>query len=126
MNQQIKRIPLEELKLDSENPRLPSSFSHKSESDIIEWMLEDESIIELMLAIGQHDFFIGEALLVVKNGHNFTVVEGNRRLTSLKLLSDLSLATIRKNQVGQVLDETTKRPTSIPCLVFDDKAQIML
>jgi hypothetical protein len=33
-----------------------------------EWMLEDESIIELMLAIGQHDFFVGEALLVVKNG----------------------------------------------------------
>jgi hypothetical protein len=29
--------------------------------------LEDESIIELMLAIGQHDFFVGEALLVVKN-----------------------------------------------------------
>jgi hypothetical protein len=37
-------------------------------------MLEDESIIELMLAIGQHDFFIGEALLVVKNGDNFTVI----------------------------------------------------
>jgi hypothetical protein len=44
-----------------------------------------------MLAIGQHDFFIGEALLVVKNGDNFTVVEGNRRLTSLKLLSNPSL-----------------------------------
>jgi hypothetical protein len=26
-------------------------------------MLEDESIIELMLAIGQHDFFVGEALM---------------------------------------------------------------
>jgi hypothetical protein len=53
-------------------------------------MLEDESIIELMLAIGQHDFFVGEALLVVKNGDGFTVVEGNRRLTSLKLLSNPS------------------------------------
>jgi hypothetical protein len=36
-------------------------------------MLEDESIIELMLAIGQHDFFVGEALLVVKNGVVFLV-----------------------------------------------------
>jgi hypothetical protein len=62
-------------------------------------LLEDESIIELMLAIGQHDFFVGEALLVVKNGDGFTVVEGNRRLTSLKLLSNPSLATIRVNKV---------------------------
>jgi hypothetical protein len=63
-------------------------------------MLEDESIIELMLAIGQHDFFVGEALLVVKNGDGFTVVEGNRRLTSLKLLSNPSLATIRVNRIN--------------------------
>jgi hypothetical protein len=59
--QQIKFIPLEKLKLDNKNPRLPSNFNNKSENDIVEWMLEDESIIELMLAIGQHDFFVGEA-----------------------------------------------------------------
>jgi ParB-like chromosome segregation protein Spo0J len=105
--QQIEFIPLEKLKLDNKNPRLPSNFNNKSENDIIEWMLEDESIIELMLAIGQHDFFVGEALLVVKNGDGFTVVEGNRRLTSLKLLSNPSLATIRVNKVKQVLEETT-------------------
>jgi hypothetical protein len=29
-------------------------------------MLEDESIIELMLAIGQHDFFVGEAFQASK------------------------------------------------------------
>jgi len=125
MKQQIEFIQLNKLKLDSTNPRLPSSFHNKSESDIIKWMLEDESIIELMLAIGQHDFFIGEALLVVKNGSDFTVVEGNRRLTSLKLLSNSSLATIRESKVKQVLDETTKRPNLIPCIVFDNKEQIM-
>jgi len=125
MKQQIEFIQLDKLKLDSTNPRLPSSFHNKSESDIIKWMLEDESIIELMLAIGQHDFFIGEALLVVKSGSDFTVVEGNRRLTSLKLLSNSSLATIRESKVKQVLDETTKRPNLIPCIVFDNKEQIM-
>jgi hypothetical protein len=30
--QQIKFIPLEKLKLDNENPRLPSSFNNKSEN----------------------------------------------------------------------------------------------
>jgi hypothetical protein len=41
--QQIKFIPLKKLKLDNKNPRLPSSFNNKSENDIIEWTLEDES-----------------------------------------------------------------------------------
>ncbi len=125
MKQQIKFIQLAKLKLDKESSRLPSSFHNQSENDIIEWMLEDESIIKLMLAIGQHDFFVGESLLVVENKNDFTVVEGNRRLTSLKLLSNPSLATIRKSKVEQVLAETTKRPNSIPCIVFDDKTQIM-
>jgi hypothetical protein len=44
---------------------------------------------------------------VVKNGDNFTVVRGNRRLTSLKLLSNPSLATIRVNKVKQVFKEIT-------------------
>jgi hypothetical protein len=35
-------------KNNNKNPRLPSNFNNKSENDIIEWMLEDESIIELM------------------------------------------------------------------------------
>ncbi len=125
MKQQIDFIQLDKLKLDNENPRLPSNFCNKSESDIIEWMLEDESIIELMLAIGQHGFFVGEALLVVASGDSFTVVEGNRRLTSLKLLSNPSLATTRESKVKQVVSETSEKPKDIPCIVFDDKKQIM-
>ncbi len=124
MAQQIQHIKLDDLRLDNLNPRLPSNFHNKSENEIIKWMLEDESIIELMLAIGQHGFFIGEALLVIKDGDNYKVVEGNRRLTSLKLLSNPSLATIRKNTVKQVLAETTQRPDYIPCIVFSDKSDI--
>jgi hypothetical protein len=32
--QQIEFIPLEKLKLDNKNPRLPSNFNNKSENDI--------------------------------------------------------------------------------------------
>jgi hypothetical protein len=31
----------------------------------------------------------------------------------------------RVNKVKQVLEEATKRPKSIPCIVFDSKEQIM-
>lgn len=125
MKREIDYIQLDKLKLDNENPRLPSGFSKKSENEIINWMLEDESIIELMLAIGQHGFFVGEVLLVVASGDSFTVVEGNRRLTSLKLLSNPSLATTRESKVKQVLAETSEKPKDIPCIVFSDKNQIV-
>ncbi|MDQ7091494.1 MAG: hypothetical protein Q9M50_12825 [Methylococcales bacterium] len=55
--------------MDVENPRLPISFRkiERNKESIINWLLEDASIIELMLAIAQNDFFIGEALLAIES-----------------------------------------------------------
>ena len=84
-------ILLDNLSLDLENPRLPMSFRKevRSKESIINWLLEDASIIELMLAIGENDFFIGEALLAIESGEEgkYIIVEGNRRLASLFLLN---------------------------------------
>ncbi len=122
-NQKIDFINLEELHLDFQNPRLPIETSN--EDDIIEWMLADASILELMLAIGQNDFFIGEALLVIKENKDYIVLEGNRRLTALKILNNPNLATIHTRKIGQILDETKERPTSIPCIIFKTREEIL-
>jgi hypothetical protein len=126
-NRQIEFIELNNLHLDFKNPRLPTTFANEGveESDIIHWMLEDASIIELMLAIGQNGFFVGEALLVVKKDKGYVVIEGNRRLTSLKLLQTPSLASIHTKKIDKVLEETIERPTIIPCIVFDSREDIM-
>jgi hypothetical protein len=126
-NQNIEFINLSQLELDKSNPRLPSKFrkNNISNQEIIKWMLGDASIIELMLAIGNSGFFIGEAILVVKEPTGkFTVVEGNRRLTSTLLLSHPELASVHKKKVEQVLAETTERPKDIPCIVFQDRTEI--
>ncbi len=121
-------IGLGELKLDPQNPRIPKSLrdSNPSEVDLINYMLLDASLIELMLAIGQNGYFPGEQLLVVKDDEDgkYKVVEGNRRLSAVKLLSNPALAEVQKARVQKVLDETTERPTEIPCLVFDDEQEI--
>lgn len=122
-NKQINFIELSKLKLDFKNPRLPIQVFN--EEEIIEWMLEDASIIELMLAIGQNDFFIGEALLVVEDNNNFVVIEGNRRLTALKILNNPDLAKIHTKKVQRVLEETKYRPTEIPCIIFDSRNDIL-
>jgi hypothetical protein len=59
-------------------------------------MLLDASLIELMLAIGQNGYFPGEQ----------------------------SLATVQKLKVQQVIQETTGRPTDLPCLIFENEKEI--
>ncbi len=125
--QNITFIRLENLLLDKENPRLPSTFKKNNidQNKIIDWMLEDASIIELMLAIGQAGFFIGEALLVVADGQGkYITIEGNRRLTSVMLLNNPTLASIHKKKIEKVLEETVNRPEEIPCIIFPTRDEI--
>ncbi len=55
-NSQIQLINLKNLTLDIENPRLPLSFKESERSEVN--ILEDASIVELMLAIGEKEYEI--------------------------------------------------------------------
>ncbi|MDE0470784.1 MAG: ParB N-terminal domain-containing protein [Ekhidna sp.] len=125
-NYKFRDIPVDKLRLDDFNPRLPKSFQGQSEQSIIEYMLLEASTLELMQSIGENGFFPGEQLLVVEQSDgNYLVVEGNRRLTAVKLLTAENLATVQKKKVHQVYEEAKFRPNEIPCLVFDDKETIL-
>jgi hypothetical protein len=124
-NANFKRVPFEDLLLDAHNPRLPQSMGNKSEKEIINFLLSDASLIELMLAIGKNGFFAGEQLLVVPEGNKYLVVEGNRRLSAVKLLHNPNLGEVYKSKIAQVIAESEYRPTDIPCLVFDSKDDIL-
>jgi hypothetical protein len=122
---EYKMLSLSELKLDSDNPRLPKSMHGKTDKEILSFMLLDASLIELMLAIGENGFFPGEQLLVVKDiDGKFKVIEGNRRLSAVILLNQPELADVQKNKIHKVLDETKERPIDIPCLIFDAEDEI--
>ena len=40
------------------------------------------------------------------------------------LLNNPQLADVQKTKIQKVLEETEKRPTQIPCLVFNSEAEI--
>ena len=122
----FRKIPVEELELDLQNPRLPKSKHSSSVTDIINYMLLEASTLELMLAIGENGFFEGEQLLVVPQANGkFKVVEGNRRLTSVMLLNNPELATVKKAAVKQVFEEADYKPIEeLPCLVFEEEKDI--
>ena len=124
-NPEYKTIHYKNLLLDPCNPRLPKSKHNLDEKEIIDHMLLEAATLELMQAIGENDFFRGEQLLVVPVEDNkYKVLEGNRRLTSIKLLNEPELALVKKISVKQIYDEANFHPTEIPCLVFNSEDEI--
>lgn len=124
----IKFVPIENLKFDPDNPRLPDTVNGKVDLEIYSWMLENEALVELMVAIGEKDYFYGEPLLVVeatsKNG-SYIVVEGNRRLAAIQLLNNPDLAPIRANAVYDASSSTKHKPRNLPVVVFPNRNAIL-
>ncbi len=128
---EYRKIPLSELKLDSKNPRLPLSLQKDDVGpdevkEILSYMLLDASLIELMIAIGENDFFPGEQLLVVKDAadNKYKVIEGNRRLSAVMLLNDPSLADVQTSKIERVVSEAKFKPIEIPSLIFESEGLI--
>ncbi|MCI5118443.1 MAG: hypothetical protein D3913_10895 [Candidatus Electrothrix sp. LOE1_4_5] len=84
------------MRLDKQNPRLPEDMLNKSQSSMIHYMIDKFRIIDIAKSIAKNGFFINEFPIVTKENRYFVVVEGNRRLTALKLLRNPDLAPPRK------------------------------
>ncbi|MDR0768780.1 MAG: hypothetical protein LBE71_02590 [Dysgonamonadaceae bacterium] len=128
MEQQIKNIPVTNLKLDLYNPRLPKSKQGKDEKSVMEFMLLEAATLELMDAIGENDFFAGELLLVVpdeKEEEKYIVIEGNRRLTAVLLLNNPDLTTVKKIATKEIADNAKFKPQILPCLEFNSRNEIL-
>lgn len=122
----LEQIPLNELHFDPENPRLPDHLKNSEEKEVLEYLLIETNLIELMLSIGQQDFFVGEPLLVAPaEDGRVIVVEGNRRLGALKLLQDDCDPPVMPGQVRQARSSALFRPDSIPCLRFNSREDIL-
>lgn len=93
---QLHSIPIKQLLLDPENPRLESVTNSRDQKDLIKAMWRDMAVSEVALSIAENGFFEEEPLFAIpasKNGakQQYYVVEGNRRLTAVKLLVDSEL-----------------------------------
>lgn len=127
MENVFKYIKVRDLFLDDQNPRLPRHLRGKDEASIIAYMLKDAATTDLMIAIGENGFFEGEQLLVFEENGRYRVIEGNRRLTAVKLLRAPELANIQKKTVSKIFeqaDHTGEDFDELPCLVFAEVAPI--
>ena len=119
-----KDLDLDQLLLDEENPRLPTTVA-RDQTAMINYIARTTSIAEIMSAIAENDYFPGEPLIVVPApASKYIVVEGNRRLTALKILSKPELAA-RSRKLREIAENATYKPVKIPCVVFNNRAEVI-
>lgn len=88
----LKRLSVTSLLLDPQNPRLPQSGGALGQRQIIDELVTHDNVYELAKDISTQGFFPTEILLGIKDGDQIVIIEGNRRLTALKLLINPELA----------------------------------
>ena len=130
-----KEVLLRKLRLDPENPRLPrdEDWASESEDRLLKEFARRYNLIELARSIVDKGFTPrhAEALLVVEDPSDpdsYVVIEGNRRLATLKLLTsaDSRRAIALK---GSEWEELAERASElyldrIPAIVYPDRAAL--
>lgn len=122
-------IPLSKLLMDHDNPRHPNKLN--SQREIIEWMKSGdkkigERVFDLAKDIAAHGLSPTERVMVRENDDGtYTVWEGNRRLTALKLLNNPSTAPdVNKWQekYKKLKAANGFRPIKkVPCVIVNDE-----
>lgn len=130
MSRDIRSIPLDLIKLDQENVRFGNDVAH-NQREAIDLLMADPEDARKLLKLAQHiaenGFDPTELQLVTPDGAgSFIVLEGNRRLTAVKLLQKPDLCPVEKlfkgfmtahNQLGFDL------PQELQCSVVNSRAE---
>ena len=122
-------ISIKNLLLWDENARFPDKYFNKSEKELIDYFIskKDFKIKEFAEAIVK-DFDLPqiEKIVVYKLGNKSIVLEGNRRLTAYKLLSnpnltdDVKLKDVFKRLKSQI---TITNNLALECLITENKKE---
>ena len=130
-----KEVPLTDLHLDPENPRLRrgEAWASLSEEQLLQEFSRRYNLTEIARSIADKGFTPrhAEALLVTKHpseAGGYVVIEGNRRLATLKLLTDA----IARRAVGtspeweELADQTSRFDlgTHVPVIIYPDRAAL--
>lgn len=144
-------IQLERLALDPHNPRLPEEIQGRPEQELLEHLYSFFNLEEIADPMGKNGYFDEEPLVVVpKNAPpklvpppgtepskeylafigdkkcQFTVVEGNRRLATAKILVDASLRKALKARHWPTPTQTVVDDLNIlPAIVYPSRAEVL-
>lgn len=146
-------IPVEQLFLDPNNPRLPADVQGKSEEEIINALYRYFDTDEIAYSMAENGYFDEEPLVAVpqtlpeefksipspglsknenyiaylkKPDTKFTVLEGNRRLSTIKLLLSQTLrAKLKVRTFPEVSKEIVDDIGILPVIVYPTREEVL-
>src|SRR5437762_2808571 len=82
------RARLSDLYFDHHNPRLLTDFTDDDQPDMFRYLITDIGVDDLLQSIGASGLFNADPIIVKdRPGGGYYVIEGNRRVAALKLLT---------------------------------------
>ncbi len=126
MGYSIKPIKLTKLNMDLSNPRHPEQGSQQ---EIIQWMSGshgDENVGKKLYVLAKDiaDFGLNPSdipIVVPATRGQFSVLEGNRRITALKLLTNPEMSPEKWVKKFRELASTAKElPTDVNCVIYEE------
>ena len=101
-------ISPDELILDAKNPRLYNGKSfneHAEPQELVKELSDSADLEELIKSITENGYMSIEPLIVMERGDKYVVLEGNRRLAAIKLLTEPGLAQKCRVVIPKVLSQ---------------------
>ena len=145
----LRNLAIGRLHLDPENPRLPEEVQGKGEDEVLKHLYEHFDLEEIALPMGQNGYFDEEPLvaiprnlpakLVPKPGEKespeylafldeaqFTVVEGNRRLATARILRDSALRQeLRVRSWLEISDLVRDDLDELPVIIYPTRKDVL-
>lgn len=85
----LEKVKVRDLVLDIDNVRL--EIEHESQDEIINDLFLNEDAMDVLISIYQNGYFPDEPPVVVKEKGKYVVLDGNRRISSLKAMISPSI-----------------------------------
>jgi hypothetical protein len=118
-------IDVSKLLLDVENPRLAEYGvrSNAEQDDLVKVLWDKMAVAEVAMSIAYSGFFEYEPLFVEKAARGkFVVIEGNRRLAAVRLLTNPPLRKLVRATDLPLIDEVRRKSLStLPCIITKRK-----
>lgn len=115
---QPSKLSVSDLHFDTANPRLVEFdiTAKKPEEEILKILWEAMDVEELVLSIASSGYFPHEPLIVTEEGGRFVVLEGNRRLAALKVLTTEGLAREHKWATPEISAKEKEALKEVPVI----------
>ena len=122
----VRHVPVANLLLDGDNPRLPERLHRGSQSELLDFLREEGVLEELAQSYLDNGFFQHEPLIVLRTDDpdKYTVVEGNRRLAALKILHGAPEAGDIRFLGIDPSREQLEQLEEIPCFPVSDRDDV--